>query len=254
MSSPLNGSFIQQKVAFGYYMLEWFNSLYSDTAALKEFASRRPAQAMQWAPSRMLDEVEKMLAQYRKNENGPPGATSKLPIVLLATDDDFLGTPADWGGHHTGFDLVQIWKDGSWYEYKQDMHDRRIQVAIVANDADTAKSIAAQLSSFMQQPHHRYMAAKYQFGQYEVPAQMQLETKRIDWMSVKTDLKNVKILAADVALKCVVPILRGPAEGEPNDGTDNVPPGFPVTAVVHNKPRLGADFTHMVDGHERLSQ
>ncbi|MFJ3685548.1 hypothetical protein [Pseudomonas sp. NPDC090208] len=254
MPEQLNGSFIQQKVAFGYYMLEWFQQLYADTAAIKEFASRRPAQAMQWAPSRMLDEVEKMLAQYRKNENGPPGATSKLPIVLLATDDDFLGTGADWGGHHTGFEMVQILEGGSWYEHRQDMHDRRIQVVVVANDADTAKSIAAQLSAYMQEPHHRYMTAKYTFGQYEIPAAMQLETKRIDWMSVKTDLKNLKIVAADIALKCVVPILRGPAEGEPNDGTANIPPGFPVTSKVHNKPSIGADFDHMVSGHERITE
>lgn len=252
--SELNGTFIQQKEAFGWYLLDWFNNLYTDTAALKEFRSRRPNRAMQWAPSRMLDEAEKMLAQYRKNDNGPPGSTTKLPVVLLATDDDFLGTGADWGGHHTGFKMVQIYEGGSWYEHRQDMHDRRIQVVIIASEADTAMSIAAQLGAYMQEPHHRYITAKYTFGQYEIPAAMQLETKRIDWMSVKTDVKNMKILAADVALKCVVPILRGPAEGQPNDGTSNNPPGFPLTTKVHNKPRLGSDLDHLVNGHERLSE
>jgi hypothetical protein len=252
--AELNGSFIQQKEAFGWYLLDWFNKLYTDTAALQEFRSRRPAQVMQWAPSRMLDKVESMLAQYRKNENGPPGATTKLPVILLATDDDFLGTGADWGGHHTGFERVQIHEGGSWYDYRQDMHDRRIQVVIIASDGDTAKSLAAQLSAYMQEPHHRYMDAKYTFGQYDIPAPMQLETKRIDWMRVDTEQKNMKILAADVALKCVVPILRAPAEGEPNDGTANIPPGFPVVNKMHIRQRMGNNFTEMVAGDERLSE
>lgn len=249
-----NGSFIQQKEAFGWYLFDWFNKLYTDTAALKEFRARRPAQAMQWAPSRMIDQVESMLAQYRKNENGPAGATTKLPVILLATDDDFLGTGADWGGHHTGFERIQIHEGGSWYDYRQDMHDRRIQVAIIASDGDTAKSLAAQLSSYMQEPHHRYMDAHYKFGQYTVPAAMQLETKRIDWMRVETEQKNMKILAADISLKCVLPIFRAPAEGEPNDGSTNVPPGFPVIQKVHTQQRMGHDSGRMVEGDERLSE
>lgn len=252
--AEMNGSFIQQKEAFGWYLLDWFNTLYADTSAVKEFSERRPAQAMQWAPSRMLDKVESMLAQYRKNENGPAGATTKLPVMLLATDDDFLGTGADWGGQHTGFDRVQIYEGGSWYDYRQDMHDRRIQVVIIASDVDSAKSLAAQLSAFMQQPHRRYMDAKYKFGQYTIPAAMQLETKRIDWMKIETEMKNVKILAADVALKCVVPILRGPAEGEPNDGSANVPPGYPVVQRTQFKQRIGHDLDHMVGGDERISE
>lgn len=250
--SELVGSFNQQKEAFGWYMVNWFKKLYTDTASLQEFKSRPAHAAMKWAPGRMLDEVEKMLAMYRKNENGPQGATTKLPIVILATDDDFLGTGADWGGHHTGFNRVQIMEGGSWYDHRQDMHDRRIQVAIIASDSDTAKSIAAQLSSYMQEPHNRYMDATYTFGQYKVPAPMQLETKRIDWMSIKTDMKNVKIVAADIALKCVVPVFLAPGPDEPNDETDNNPPGFPLVSTVINKPRMGHNSSDSVDGDERI--
>ncbi|WP_085618864.1 MULTISPECIES: hypothetical protein [unclassified Pseudomonas] len=252
--TQLNGSFIQQKEAFGWYMLKWFQGLYADTPALKEFKARPPAQAMQWAPSRMIDQAEAMLAQYRKNENGPKAATSKLPIVILATDDDFLGTGPDWGGQHTGFKRIQILDGGSWYDHRQDMHDRRIQVVIFASDPDTAKSMAAQLSAYMQEPQHRYFDAMYQFGQYKVPSPMQLETKRIDWMRVNHDLKNIKILAGDVALKCIVPVFRAPGEGEQNDGSDNIPPGYPVVRKVHAQQSSGPDPEHMVKHVERISE
>jgi len=249
-----DGTFIQQKLAFGSYMIEWFNGLYTDTAALTEFKARPVAQAIQWAPSRMIDEAESMLAAFRKNENGPPGSTTKLPIVLLATDDDFLGTGADWGGAHTDFELVQILKDGSWYEHREVNHDRRIQVVIVASESDTAKSIAAQLSAYLQQPKHRYFDSTYQFGQYAVPAGNQLETKRVDWMQIKTEAKNIKILAGDIALKCVVPIFRAPGVGEPNDGTTNNPPGYPLVRLVQAQQSMGADFTELAAGDERLSE
>jgi hypothetical protein len=95
------------------------------------------------------------------------------------------------------------------------------------------------------------MDAKYSFGQYEVPAAMALETKRIDWMSVKNEQKNMKILAGDVALKCIVPILRGPGPGEANDGSTNNPPGYPELRTARMKPRIGFDASEMVPGVER---
>lgn len=254
MPHPLNGSFIQHQEAFSRYMIDWFNGIYADTAAVGEFKRRAVAEAIKWAPSRMIDEAEGMLAQYRKNENGPPGKSTKLPIILLATDDDFLGTSADKGGLHTGRELVQIEEGGSWYGYRQIMHDRRIQVVIIASEGQSAGSLAAQLGAYMERPSKRYMNASYTFGQYCVPAPMTLDINRIDWMSVKTDAKNIKILAGDVTLRCIIPVFDAPGEGEPNDGTDRNPPGFPLVSVVQSQENMSVDGVNWKAGDERLSQ
>lgn len=252
--AQMTGSFLPQQVAFGVYLQRWFKQLDADTKGVAEFKARPLTQAIMWAPSRMIDQAEAMLAQYRKNENGAPGASTKLPIVLLASDDDFLGTGADWGGLHTDFARVQILEGGSWYDYRQYMHDRRVQMAVFANDPDTAKSIAMQLSHFMQQPQNRYFDSHYTFGQYQVPAAIQLETKRIDWMRITNDSKNLKILAGDIALKCVIPVLRAPGDDEPNDGSTNNPPGYPVVQKVHGMQSAGTDQAHLVKLDERISE
>lgn len=250
-----NGSFVQQQVAFGEYLVRWFGGLYADTPALQEFKSRQVAQAIHWAPSRMIDAAEAMIEQYRKNLNGEKGASTKLPAVLVASDDDFVGTGADWGGHHTERQLLQIEEGGSWYGYRQLMHDRRFQVVIAASESDTAKSIAAQLSAYMKDLKNRYFDARYTFGQYTVPAAIQLETNRIDWMLVKTgDTKNLKVLAADIAVKCVVPVFDAPADAEVNDGSTNNPPGYPLTAVSRMQQSMSLDGQNWKPGDERLSE
>lgn len=249
-----DGSFIQHQEAIGRYLVDWFKGLYSDTTAVGEFKARAVAEAIKWAPSRMIDEAESMLAQYRKNENGPAGKTTKLPIILLATDDDFAGTQASSGGQHTGRELVQIEEGGSWYGYRQIMHDRRIQVVIIASEGQSAGSLAAQLGSYMARPSKRYVDAIYPFGEYRVPAPMTLDTNRIDWMNVKTDSKNLKILAGDLTFRCIIPVFDAPDEGEPNDGTAHNPPGYPLLKKVLSSERAGDGSDNWKEGDERLSE
>lgn len=231
MSRPLNGSFDQICIGFGEYMQRWFNGIYADyidTKGVKAFLERPFRESVKWVPSRMIDEAEAMLEAYRKNENGPPGKSTLFPIVLMAIDTNFITTGADWGGQQISRRLAQIEEGGSWYGYKHVMQDRRVQVVIIASEGGTAQSLAAQLSSFVAEPHNRYLSAPYEFGQYKVRMPITQETNRIDWMDVKTDAKNIKIFAADFTLKCTVPFFDAPKAGEPNDGTDHNPPGFPL--------------------------
>lgn len=236
MSKPLNGSFDQIKIAFSQYLYRWRDGLYpdyADTNAVKAFMAKPFAEAVKWAAGRMVDDAQAMLDAYRKNSNGPPGKTTLFPVLLLAMDENFVGTGADWGGDQIGRTMQQIEEGGSWYGHKHVMQDRRLQMVIIASEGGSAQSLAAQLSSFIKAPSNRYFNAVYQFGQYNVPVPQTLESVRIDWMEVKTDdAKNIKILVADVTLKCTIPFFDAPAEGAPNDGSGNVPPGYPDISVV----------------------
>lgn len=237
MDKALNGSFDQIKIGFAQYMHRWFKGIYPDyvdTKGVRAFLERPFSQGVQWAPSRMLDAAEEMLSAYQKNKNGPDGQSTLFPVVLMAIDDNFLTTGSDWGGQQVGRRLVAIEEGGSWYGYKHVMQDRRVQVVIIASEAGTAQSLAAQLTSFVAEPHNRYLDAPYAFGQYRVSMPITLESNRIDWMDVKNDVKNIKILAADFTLKCTIPYFDAPRQGEPNDGSTNVPPGFPRVGVVEH--------------------
>jgi len=234
MSQNLNGSFDQIRAAWGQYMNRWFDELYANTKAVELYRQKPFSQAVMWAPSRIIDAAQDMLAAYRKNVNGPEGANAMFPIVLMAVDENFMGTGADWGGDHIARRVLQIREGGSWYGYQHSMMDQRLQVVIIGSEGTSPKSLAAQLSTFIKRPSNRHLKAVYAFGEYEIPAPITLETNRIDWMDVKTDLKNVKILAADIILKCTMPVLDAPAEGEPNDGTTHNPPGYPLVQVVQH--------------------
>lgn len=253
MNKPLNGSFDQIKIGYSQFLQRWRDGLYpdwADTKAVQAFMAKPFAEAVKWAAGRMVDDAIGMLEAYQKNGNGPPGKTTLFPVLLLAMDDTFVGTGADWGGLHTGRTMQQIEEGGSWYGHKQVMQDRRLQMVIIASEAGSAQSLAAQLSSFIKEPRNRYFNAVYQFGQYNVPVPQTLESVRIDWMDVKPDgIKNIKILVADVTLKCTIPYFDAPAEGEPNDGSDKVPPGYPdVSVVVHDNASPPSGSTTTITG------
>lgn len=249
MAGTLNGSFDQIKKGFGHYLARWRKGLYpdyADTPAVKAFMERPFSQAVQWAPARMIDAAEDMLALWRKSSDGEHGPSGMLPVILLAMDDNFLGTGADWGGQQIARRQLQIVEGGSWYGYKHVMVDRRAQVVIIANEGGSAQSLAAQLGSFLQEPKNRCFDAPYIFGQYKVPMPVELESNRVDWMNVAVpnDAKNMRILAADITLKCMIPMFDAPQSGEPNDGSDNTPPGYPLVHEVRTD-----DVTASVRAH-----
>lgn len=242
MSRPLNGSFDPIKAAFAQYLNRWRSGIiadYIDTKAVQAFVVKPFSSAVQWVPSRMVDQVEDMLEAYRKNENGPKGQTTLFPVVLLAMDENFTQTGADWGGLQIGRDYVQIEEGGSWYGYRHNMMDRRVQVVIIASEGGSAQSLAAQMASFMFEPRNRLFDAVYTFGQYNVATPVELESNRPDWMDIKLEgVKNLKVLAADLTLKCIIPWWDAPAAGQPNDGSTNNPPGYPAMTVVTHTDRF----------------
>lgn len=252
MNKPLNGSFDQIKAGFSQYLNRWREGLYADyadTKAVQAFMAKPFAEAVKWAAGRMVDDANAMLLAYQKNTNGQPGKNTLFPVLLLAMDETFIGTGGDWGGDQIGRTLQQIEEGGSWYGHKHVMQDRRLQMVIIASEGGSAQSLAAQLSSFIKEPSNRYFNAVYQFGQYSVPVPQTLESVRIDWMEVKQDEKNLKILVADLTLKCTIPFFDAPADGAPNDGSDKVPPGYPVVIDTQHVARsLLADTATMPPG------
>jgi hypothetical protein len=231
----LNGSFDQIKIGLAQYLARWRDGIYADyidTKAVQAFLDKPFAEAVQWVPSRMIDEVVDMIAAYRKNQNGPQGNTTLFPVVLLAIDDNLPQVGVDWGGQQIGRRLLQIEEGGSWYGYRHSMVERRAQVVIVASEGGSAQSLAAQLAGFVFEPKNRCFDAHYTFGEYIVPSPVELESNRLDFMEFKVEGKNIKVLFADMTLKCTIPWFDAPRPGEENDGSGRNPPGFPATQSV----------------------
>lgn len=242
----MNGDFFPLKQAFSEYMARFYAGLYPDTSAMQEYTARGIARSIVWAPDRMVDAAEEMLASYRKNSNGPQGSNSLFPIILVALAKDYIPTGGDWGGRQVGRKMVSIVEGGSVYGYRQAMGDIRVQVVIIAAESATARSLAAQFALFVGERHNRRMYCSHTWGQYTFDMPCMLESPDMMFGSVQSDQTNITILAGDLDLKATFPYLDAPKPGEPNDGTTNNPPGYPVLAgveVIDNVVNTASDTT-----------
>lgn len=230
--SNLNGDQFPLKTAISKYMRRWYDLLYPDTKSVQEYVARGFAHGCQWVPGRMVDQAEDMLKAYQKNDNAPQGRNTLLPVVLVGMSKDYTPMGADWGGRQLGRQLIRIEEEGSVYGYRQAMHEKRVQIVIFAADEATANSLAAQFSLFIGDIPNRRFQAVHEFGQYKVAMPVVIETPDIIFMEVKTEQKNITILAADINLKAQIPYFDAPKVGEPNDGSNRNPPGYQVVEQV----------------------
>lgn len=227
------GDLHPSKLAFAEYMARWYTTVYGDTKATEEFASRGAAKAIKLVAGRMIDDVKAMLDSYQRDQQGEHGANSKLPIVFVALARDYTTTGGDWGGRQVSRRLVRLadGDDASVYGLRLAMHDVRAQVVVMAADEGSARSLAAQLGLFVGDIANRRFTAKHEFGQYTIPAPIVIENPDLMFGSAG-ESKTMTILIADLTLKVSMPYLDAPKQGEENDGTANVPPGYPVVTSV----------------------
>lgn len=225
------------KEGFGRYMAGFHASLYPDTAAVLEFMQRDFSKAVVMVPGRMVDDVEAMLASWRKsNTSGTAQATPFLPLVMIAIAKDYTAASPDWAPRQLG-DAQQVMIPGDALERVLDLQtttrEVRAQVVIAAADAPTASSIAMQFHAWCSKLENRRFPASYELAGVLTPWPVVLDTPDIVTISLSPeDQKNITCLAADLVLRPTVPIAKGPRPGEPNDGkgagTFKDPHGQPV--------------------------
>lgn len=225
-------------IAIADYLTRWHADLIGTTKGVEAFAARSPASSLFIASGRMIDDAQAMLDSLRRNntDTGLSGANqgAKFPCVISCTGKDYVPTTADWAAKHLPKQQIQIEPNGSWYEYQQAMCDIRWQLAIFADERQTASSLAAQFHLFMAQPSNKRFKAKHTFGQYEVHAPIMIESPEPSASNVVIDgQRNITCLAIDVTLKVVIPYFRAPKLGDPNDNSANSPQGFPVVIDIY---------------------
>lgn len=228
------------KVGIGEFLQGFYAELSATTPALKEFKQRGFANCFAFAPSRMVDQANEILASWQKNDStGKPTTPAKLPAVIVAIAKDYTPAARDFSIQIADPIEVQIPDDekGRYFELKTVVGDIRAQVLICARDEATAKSIAAQLLVYVDSPTRRGFDAKYTFAKTDVYFPCQIETPDSPASSIETGNHNVTMLVIDFNLHCTVPIYDAPDENEPNDGKSlpydpKDPSGYPVVNKV----------------------
>lgn len=233
------------KVAFGQYMVEFFNQLVPTTMPMEAYVQKPVAEAVLMAPSRMIDAAQEMFEKYLRLAKNDPTRPHFLPVMIWAVGRDY--TP-------TGRDYTRQIADMEYFSFPEDEKERvfgvrtvsadlRAQVAIFTSDEPTAKSIASQLLLFTDETFNRRFWASYEFAGFKSKWPVQLESPDSPAMNVQTEEKNLNILAVDFTFKTTAPLFYAPKVGEPNDGKgvpgDKIDPaGYLKVATINLVGRL----------------
>lgn len=222
---------------FGGYMGRFYAQLVADTPSMAEYIARGLAKSIVWVPGRMIDSVEDMLVEWRKNDNekkdslpaGKPGVSSLLPVMFVAMSKDFTPAMLDWGAAiGTAVDVVSPDDPHQRaFKVRLSMNEYRTQVVIAAPEGHTAHSLAMQFHLWAngaggRRFTHRHMHAGLP---HDFPAV--LEQIDLGAMDTKTEQKNITILTVDMNIRAAIPMFQGPQGSEATDGKP-APAGYPV--------------------------
>jgi hypothetical protein len=228
------------KVGFGEYMTAFYNSIVPTTKPMQEYVLRGVGKAIAWAPSRMIDAAEEMLASWQRNDTDSADTQpAKLPVIIVAVAKDYTPTGRDYTRQAAESQLVIIPDDVKERAFglRTIAGDIRAQVVIMAADEPTAKSLASQFCLFLDAMLNRSFTARHAFAGMDMDWPVQIESPETLFMNIQTDVKNVTILAGDLTLKAEIPLFDAPKEGEYNDGKGvpgtNDPAGYPVVVQVN---------------------
>lgn len=209
------------KEGFGRFLHGFHSQLIADTKALREFATRDFSKAAVWAPGRMVDQVDDMLASWRKNDTSQAAQPKTLlPIMIVAMVKDFVAAPPEFGrGGSDPLDVtISADPKGRVFKMRTVTADIRTQVVIVAADDPTARSIAMQLHAYTAAIGNRRFAAIYRLAGLNEKWPVVFELPDLMAPAMPTEQKNLTILAADLTLRATVPMLTAPKSTQPNDG------------------------------------
>lgn len=216
------------------YLGEFYAQLSADTPAMQEYVARGLSKSIAWAPGRMVDQLEGMLAEWRKNDNkGTPGGSAYLPVMILAMAKDYQPVPPDWG-FSSGAAMDVMNPDDPHqraYKIRLGYGDYRAQIAIIAPEAATAHSLAYQLNLYTNDVARRRFKFVHEFAGQQHEFSALLEQIDIASISQQLEQDNLTGLVADINIRATIPLFIAPGQGQPNDGKA-APAGFPVTGGV----------------------
>ena len=229
------------KAAFGRYLQRFYAQMVGDTPAVAEFARRGFSRAAVWAPGRMVDQVEDMLAAWRKNDTElHPKPNPYLPIMIAAMSNDFTPAPTDYVRPLADEAFVQLPNDpkARVFKLRVVVANVKTQVAIAAPDPGSAKSIAMQLDLWCKALSNRRFYSRFPLAGFDEPWPVALELPELLAVPTPQEVKNLTLLTVDIDMHATVPMLMHPAHGAADAdgkglGTEDDPDGYLVVTEAH---------------------
>lgn len=238
------------KAAFGESLGRFFASgVVPTTKYLDEYAKRPLSRAILWAPARMVDLAEEMLASWQRDDSrGDPTSPYTMPIILAAMAKDATQSTPDAGKSLATPEYVVIDGDPKdrLFLLRTFTADIRAQLAIAAHDEGTARALASQVLLWFEAMPNRSFPATYRFAGFDLCWPVTVVLPDMPASLVPTDHKNLTLLTLDLTVRANVPLYQAPKPGEPNDGQGDPenpedPAGYPFLREIDQNGRSVTD-------------
>ena len=237
-----------------YKLLVDFRAWYMpETIQTEEWKKRDIRIAIKSCPSRMMDDSEAMLAEYRKSQNAEVagGATAFMPIMLTATA--MLDQPPDTMQLLPMPYFVPIVIGDKQVKIRLIAKTVRAQLAFYATNAHDARSVCDQFCTYVQGESKRRFQVPFDMGMNHIEkSTFTIVENQLFPSPVPSEAINLSIFTIDAQLVGYAPQIIG--LGGPNDNTtDN---GYNPDGSVGDKPIqdlvvIQAD-QFSSDGHARV--
>ena len=224
-----------------------------ETIQTDEWKKRDIRTAIKSCPSRMMDDSEAMLAEYRKSQNADVdgGATAFMPIMLTATA--MLDQPPDTMQLLPMPYFVPVVIGDKQVQIRLIAKTVRAQLAFYATNSHDARSVCDQFCTFVQNEDKRRFQVPFDMGMNHIQkSTFTILENQLFPSPVPSEAINLSIFTIDVQLVGYAPQIIG--LGGPNDNTTGNgynPDGSVVDKPIQDLVVIQADqFT--VDGHTRV--
>lgn len=212
-----------------------------DTKAFKHWKSLPVGNAIKVAPTRMVDDVDSMLAKYRQQETDK-GFVAPLPVLFVAVAD--MVSPPDVsslrGTPYWINTVIPTDPKNRPVKLRTIPRQYRVQLAFVCAEGDTCQSLINQFCSYMTDDFKRRFLAKYQLGDgVEVEWELTALENSLFPDKVPTGQNNMTVNTVDFQIIGLLPQVVG-LYGD--DGKDEYGEGVDIDGrdpveIVPGKPQ-----------------
>jgi len=238
-----------------YKLLVDFRAWYMpETTQTDEWKKRDIKTAIKSCPSRMMDDSEAMLAEYRKSQNSDVtgGATAFMPIMLTATA--MLDQPPDTMQLLPMPYFVPVVIGDKHVKIRLIAKTVRAQIAFYATNAHDARSVCDQFCSYVQDENKRRFSVPFDMGMQHIEkSTFTLVENQLFPSPVPSEAINLSIFTIDAQLVGYAPQIIG--LGGTNDntvGNGYNPDGSSIDKPLQDLVVIQAD-QYSVEGHTRVT-
>lgn len=153
------------KNAIGGLLIDFHKWTMPGTKAFKHWKKLPPVQAIKVAPSRMIDDIDAMLAKYRQQDTDK-GFVAPLPVMIVALAP--MVSPPDVsnvrGTPYWLDTMVPTDSDNRAIRLRTIPVQYRVQVAFIGPEGDTSQAVINQFCAYMTDDAKRRFMVTYELG------------------------------------------------------------------------------------------